>query len=441
MTFYDIVTLIVPSAILCCSNGWLPFNSEPSWIEYVALFGFVLMIGLILKGISVAWNAIWFRNSTKMIFEAENGTNIFKDLACAFICGSFAYVFSIVFYFIDKKDNELLERYYDKYEIAYNNKYSGKRIELLEAQVAFLQSMIWALIFCLVGGILFEHHCPIVRSFSCPIEWWGTLILIYACIVTMIILQKKIYNVVWASTTIVNDAPEDLQEDKKKGTIGQEHNLKSTFWVLCTIVLVMLCIFIIGIGIHSTLSTSSTDYANFSTYIGAIGTMLFTALYAYAFIQLQGTVNNNTQVQKDSNDITKKKEADRKVQRNLAFLVATTITSINACVELLKPYKSNKISDASYSKLSSQFAQVDQNISLVEKYYTQNSIFKVSESDDSFGEIIEQIRSNINDCANDVMEWNQQGNGKSISSNIREQLTSSYNLAKQLETMLISSML
>lgn len=206
MTFYDIVTLIVPSAILCCCNGWLPFKEEPSWIGYVALLGVVLMIGLILKGISIAWNAIWFRNNSKMIFDAENGTNIFKDLACSFICGPFAYIFSVPFHFIDNKDEGVIDRYYDQYEKAYNNKYSGKRIELLEAQVAFLQSMIWALVFCLVGIFLHDPlHCPIVKVCLCPFEWWVILILIYACIVTMIILQKKVYKVVFESKGTENN--------------------------------------------------------------------------------------------------------------------------------------------------------------------------------------------------------------------------------------------
>lgn len=200
MTFYDIVTLIVPSAILCCSNGWLPFKEEPSWVGYVALLGVVLMVGLILKGISIAWNAIWFRNSSKMIFDAENDTNVFKNIACAFLCGPLAYVLSLGSHFLDKKDEGLLDRYYDQYEKAYNNKYSGKRIELLEAQVAFLQSMIWALVFCLVGIFLHDPlHCPIVKVCLCPFEWWVILILIYACIVTMIILQKKVYKVVFES--------------------------------------------------------------------------------------------------------------------------------------------------------------------------------------------------------------------------------------------------
>ena len=206
MTFYDIVTLIVPSAILCCCNGWLPFQEEPSWIGYVALLGVVLMIGLILKGISIAWNTIWFRNSTKMIFDAENDTNVFINIVCAFVCGPLAYVLSFVTIFVDKKDEGLLKRYYDQYEKAYNNKYSGKRIELLEAQVAFLQSMIWALVFCFAGIFLHDPlHCPIVKVCLCPFEWWVILILIYACIVTMIILQKKVYKVVFESKGIENN--------------------------------------------------------------------------------------------------------------------------------------------------------------------------------------------------------------------------------------------
>ncbi len=199
MTFYDIVTLIVPGALVLCANGWFPFIKDVSWLSYIALFGVILTIGLALKSLSIWWSGLWFRNNANMIQIAKDANqDKLLDFACTFFCGPIMYVFSPFSskWFL-KKDENLLKLYYDKYEIAYNNEYSGKRIELLECQVAFLQSWSWAICACLISLIFNKCRFLMFKQIQISLDWWALLIVIYACIVAMFILQKKIYRVVW----------------------------------------------------------------------------------------------------------------------------------------------------------------------------------------------------------------------------------------------------
>lgn len=199
MTFYDIVTLIVPGALVLCANGWFPFINGVSWLSYIALFGTILTLGLVLKSLSIWWSGLWFRNNINMIQIAkDNDPDKLLDFACTFFCGPIMYVISpfSAKWFLEKDEN-LIKLYYDKYEIAYNNTYSGKRIELLECQVAFLQSWSWALGACLITWIFNKCEFLMFKHIQISIDWWGLLIAIYACIVAMFILQKKIYRVVW----------------------------------------------------------------------------------------------------------------------------------------------------------------------------------------------------------------------------------------------------
>ena len=82
MTFYDIVTLIVPSALVCyiwkkqlailfadfilsCPCGCT--SMQNNWLNYLVAFGGLLFIGLIMKSLASWWNGLWFRNNTDML--------------------------------------------------------------------------------------------------------------------------------------------------------------------------------------------------------------------------------------------------------------------------------------------------------------------------------------------------------------------------------------
>lgn len=200
MTFYDIVTLVVPSALVCCAWGWSPFSgADMSWLSYVAQFGMLLMIGLLLKSISMWWSGLWFRNQTDMIQTVEeNNANLLENVLCTFVCAPVRYIFSPISGWRHKQNEVELKRYYKKYDNAYNDAYSGKRIELLESHVAFLQTWSWALAVCLVGQIG-KGHWAWCSSYAWGMNGWLLGLGIYACIVAMVILQKKIYQVVWVS--------------------------------------------------------------------------------------------------------------------------------------------------------------------------------------------------------------------------------------------------
>lgn len=190
MTFYDIVTLVVPSALVCYSYEWKPLGHPDNLLSKVAYFGVVLMVGLLLKSLGSFWSSFWFRNNTYIIEqEQQNVTNIGIDLTkcrlldilffdpMKFIVGPLMKVFY-------SPDRSKLNEYFSKYEGAYNDNYYGKRIEILESHVAFLQTWVMALVV-----FLFEK-----LDFACCI-----IVTCYLSIVLMIAIQRKIYSMVWES--------------------------------------------------------------------------------------------------------------------------------------------------------------------------------------------------------------------------------------------------
>lgn len=188
MTFYDIVTLVVPSALVCHSYVWNPLGAVNNWVGQVAIFGLLLMVGLLLKGIGALWSSFWFRNNTDIILEEKaKATNIGgENISCGFIDIIFAdpmkFILGPIMKCFYTQDSDMLHAYYDQYEIAYGQAYSGKRIEILESHVAFLQTWIIALVvLCFEKP---EYLCCIVMA-------------CYVCIIIMLSIQRKIYNMVW----------------------------------------------------------------------------------------------------------------------------------------------------------------------------------------------------------------------------------------------------
>lgn len=190
MSLYDIVTLIVPSALVCYVYDFLKMECSANWIAYVTQFGVILMFGLLLKSLGAWWASCWFRNNTDIIREEEDrqfeGNDKFSwcGVLHTWVCDPIRFIAGPFFklcqlYTIDKAK---LKEYYDKYDIAYANKYYGKRIELLESHVAFLQTWIWALVACLWSDIC---------------ETWMIVVAIYFCVVVMSAIQRKIYNMIW----------------------------------------------------------------------------------------------------------------------------------------------------------------------------------------------------------------------------------------------------
>ncbi len=446
MTFYDIVTLIVPGALVCCAWDWSIFSRlEPLWFVYVAQFGLLLMIGLLLKGISSLWSSLWFRNNTKMIREAElKEKNLARDIICTFVCGPIQYILSPIFAF-DKANRELEDKYNNQYNEAYYNPYSGKRIELLESQVAFLQTWTWALGFCFIGRVLTYFGC---KAYNWGIEWWILVLGMYACIVTMFILQKKIYQVVWdnmdAPNTKLGAEKTPASKEKKQGNESSKESLLTLFfWISTVIVVLMLIVFIFLLGINSQLSDNSSDWADFSTYIGAIGTMLFTAVYAYSFIQLQSAYNKSTVVQIERNQIDKEVEAERKNKKTLIVALAAIENSINACIDQLNAIKlaprTSRLSGDNYTTLSNGLLNVKQNIDIFEAYYQSTDAFPK----DNLGltAFFKEMEENIRICQKDAEEWFNGQQPNAVRSIILANLIKTINMAKHAQTTILSTLL
>lgn len=201
MTFYDIVTLIVPSSFVCYVYQWIPLVVDGSWIVYVAQFGIIMMLGFILKSISTWWGGLWFRNNTDIIKEErEKATNIGgENKGCPILnillFDPLKYILSFIMVFAYSEDHGELQGYYKKYETAYNNSYSCKRIEVLESHVAFLQTWILALMISLFGTLKSACMC----DDSVSIEWNPciTILLCYVCIAIMLYTQRTIYRLVF----------------------------------------------------------------------------------------------------------------------------------------------------------------------------------------------------------------------------------------------------
>ena len=199
MTFYDLVTLIVPSALVCYVWGYPCVKFPDTWIGYVAEFGFVLLLGIALKSFGAWWGSCWFRNNIDIIKEEEGKQDEgnYKFSFCSFLhtwlCDPIRYMFgpTIKLCVPKEPDKAKLEEYNEKYDKAYKDSYYGHRIEILESHVAFLQTWAWALMAWLVGQMKY-FHCQ-------KMEGWMLPVAIYLSIVLMLAIQRKIYYMTWES--------------------------------------------------------------------------------------------------------------------------------------------------------------------------------------------------------------------------------------------------
>lgn len=203
MTFYDIVTLVIPSATMCYTHNWIPISCSDSWVFYIVQFGIIMMFGFILKAISSWWGKLWFRNNTDIIKqERQRMENVGEgDRSCRFldilVFDPLKYICSIIMFFCYSEDSHELKEYYDKYDIAYERLYSGKRIDILESHVAFLQTWIFALIISMFGDVSKMYPCQEHFHFWTPC---ALLLLGYICIIIMLSTQRNIYRIVFENS-------------------------------------------------------------------------------------------------------------------------------------------------------------------------------------------------------------------------------------------------
>ena len=190
MSFYDIVTLVVPSALVWSAWDAPSIQCSSIWITFVAQFGAVLMLGFILKGVSYWWGGLWFRNNTDMIKREQiritniGGENIGCRILNNYIFEPLGYIISPITHFMYQEDTQLLGNYYNQYTTAYKEEYYCKRIETLESHVAFLQT--WTL-------AIFIY---MIKTWNTCEHVWLFIATMYACIIAMLSIQKKIYDLV-----------------------------------------------------------------------------------------------------------------------------------------------------------------------------------------------------------------------------------------------------
>ena len=203
MTFYDIVTLIVPSSLMCYVYQWIPLVEDGSWIVYVAQFGIIMMLGFVLKSISSWWGGLWLRNNTDIIKEERKKyANIGDEnkgcpILNIMLFDPLKYILSFIMYFAYSEDYGEHKDYIEKYTKAYQDGYSGKRIETLESHVAFLQTWILALFICMFGNM----KCTCMSDDEIINEWSPCILLLlcYVCIVIMLYTQRTVYRLVFES--------------------------------------------------------------------------------------------------------------------------------------------------------------------------------------------------------------------------------------------------
>lgn len=206
MTFYDLVTLIVPSALVCYVWYFPNIAFPDTWIGYVAEFGFVLLLGIVLKNFGAWWGSCWFRNNTDIIKEEEEKQDEgnYKFSFCSFLhtwlCDPIRYMFGplIKLFRPKERDKAKLEEYDKMYDKAYKDSYYGHRIETLESHVAFLQTWTWAIIVCLFGQMKCFDNVEEINIFLFSLG-------LYVSIVLMLSIQRKIYYMVWESQKYVSE--------------------------------------------------------------------------------------------------------------------------------------------------------------------------------------------------------------------------------------------
>lgn len=143
MTLYDLLTLIIPGSIamVVMYSGLCPWikGFDFLWIVYIAIFGIMFLIGLLLKN--------WALNKNKEIFDQN-----LQDIQETY--DKFAVA---TFHDLDS-ENITYDDYCQDYYYAVDNNEKSK-IAILESQVAFMRTMCYTLrliaYMCLTLGLIY----------------------------------------------------------------------------------------------------------------------------------------------------------------------------------------------------------------------------------------------------------------------------------------------
>ena len=165
--------------------------------------------------------------------------------------------------------------------------------------------------------------------------------------------------------------------------------IKGKFYMAVSLILLLVILIVpyyIYVGRDTTISSDSKDWADFAAYFAAFGTMLFTALYAFAFISLQGAINKNTEAQNGKNE--------RKDRNNVLLVLSIAISNlIQQSIEKIVVFViGQKIAEKDYHMLMSwnnQIAMYLIGLNIAEE--NQNYIGEMLENNKKIREDIEYI--------------------------------------------------
>jgi len=210
-TFYDLVSLVVPGALIltvclfadscfCCKI--LPTGADTNWIVEVSLFGIVLLLGFVCKLIaSVIWKGK--RNDIEEINTEYRKYKKEKDSLPD-----------------DKTITELdTPEYFKRYYYVAKNTYN-KNIPILESHIAFFQNWI-------VAAVISFVLIPILYccSFCCckiMLIEMGLLISIFVAYIGMNNYIRKVYYLVFSDYEYLTD-----YENTKRKESRQEENTET----------------------------------------------------------------------------------------------------------------------------------------------------------------------------------------------------------------------
>lgn len=201
---------------------------------------------------------------------------------------------------------------------------------------------------------------------------------------------------------------------------------KGKFFLAVSLILLLAVLIVpyyLYVGRGTAISNDANDWADFATYFAAFGTMLFTALYAFAFISLQGAINKNTEAQNGKNE---------RKDRNNVLLVLSIATSnlIQQSIEKIATFAiGEKISENDYHTLMSWNNQIAMYLTGINKH--KNYI--AEENQDYIGGMLENNQK-IREDIEYIFQHNFTENYKA---GLHMRLTQMTNMLNWLETQIL----
>lgn len=192
---------------------------------------------------------------------------------------------------------------------------------------------------------------------------------------------------------------------------------------LILLLVILIVPYYIYVGRGTTISSDSKDWADFAAYFAAFGTMLFTALYAFAFISLQGAINKNTEAQNGKNE--------RKDRNNVLLVLSIAISNlIQQSIEKIAEFViGQKIAEKDYHTLMSWNNQIAMYLIGLNKHKN----YMAEENQNYIGEMLENNKK----IREDIEYVHQHDLTENYKKGLHIRLTQMTNMLNWLETQIL----